>query len=311
MRTFDKSKINKILIIKTAAIGDVLLSTPVIENLRHNFPDAKIVFLTQKYCKEVLTENPYLDRVLTYDTATDSSYCLIKNIREQRYDLVVDLFGNPRTALITFLSKAKYRVGYKFRFRSYAYNIKARPRSGEVHNIEFNLDALRILGLNIISYKPYFGFNEIQNEFANNFFNRNHLSEKNVIGINPGGTWPTKVWYIEKFAELINLLKNKYKILIFWGYESERIEAEKLKQTAGDNIYLIPEVDLKYMASLIKKCRVFITNDTGPMHIAWALGVRVAAIFGPTNSKLQGPLNDNSLVLQNESLPCLGCNLTK
>lgn len=105
---FDKSEVNKILIIKIAAIGDVLLSTPVIENLRNNFPDAQINFLTQRFCRDVLADNPFLSAheggVLTYDLSLgDSSRCIIKNIRKQKYDLVIDLFGNPRTALITYL----------------------------------------------------------------------------------------------------------------------------------------------------------------------------------------------------------------
>ena len=161
MKKFDKSKINKILVIKPAAIGDVLLSTPVVENLRYSFPDAEIYFLTQKFCKEVLTGNPFITRVLTYDLSLDGGWFIIKNIRKQRYDLIIDLFGNPRTALITYLSRAKYKVGFKFRQRKYAYNIKLDSRGGEVHNAEFNLDALRALGLEVKTSAPRFYINHV------------------------------------------------------------------------------------------------------------------------------------------------------
>lgn len=309
---FDKSLVKKILIIKPGAIGDVLLSTPVIENLRLNFPYAEINYLTQSFCKDVLTDNPYLTRVLTYDLKKgDSSYCLIKNIHNQKYDLIIDLFCNPRTAIITLNSEAKYRVGFPFSWRRIAYNIKVKPRSSEVHNIEFNLDTLRALGLKIITSKPKFFINAVHEEFANKFFAENNLAGSTVIGINPSGTWETKVWYPEKFAELAKRLGEKNKILIFWGYEKERLEAEKIRAAVGNNALLIPEVNLKYMGALLKKCDLLVTNDTGPMHIAWSMGVSVAAIFGPTNSHLQGPLNENSLIIKNESLPCLGCNLTK
>ena len=306
----DKNRINKILVIKPAAIGDVLLCTPVAENLRHNFPDAKIVFLTQKFCKEVLTGNPFIDRILTYDLKLDSGRCIIRNIRKQKYDLVIDLFGNPRTAVITFWSGAKYKVGYKFNWRSIAYNIKVTPRGGEVRNIEFNLDSLRALGLEIITDKPMFYINSVHAEFADKFFNENGLNEGNVIGINPSGTWETKVWYSEKFIELIKKLSSKYKFLLFWGNDKELETAQKIKDAAGGNTYLIPETDLKYMAAMQMKCKAFLTNDTGPMHIAWVSGVNTAAIFGPTNPQLQGPVSKNSLVIRNEGLPCLGCNLT-
>jgi lipopolysaccharide heptosyltransferase II len=309
---FNKAKVHKILVIKQSAIGDVLLSTPVVENLKHNFPDAEINFLTQNYCKDILTGNPFLSRVLTYDiNKGDSSYCLIKNIHDQKYDLIIDLFCNPRTAILVLNSEARYRVGYKFSWRRVAYNIKVKPRGSEVHNIEFNLDSLRALGLEIITNKPRFFINPVHKEFADRFFEQNGLNGAEVFGINPSGTWPTKVWGTDKFTELAKRLSVKYKILVFWGYEKEKAEAEKIKNDVGERAVIIPEVNLKYMGALAGKCSMFITNDTGPMHIAWSLGVNVAAIFGPTNSHLQGPLSENSIIIKNESLSCLGCNLTK
>jgi len=308
----NKENIKKILIIKPGAIGDVLLATPVIENLRHHFPDAVINFLTQNFCREVLVDNPYLNRVLTYDIGKgDSSYCLIRNIHNQKYDLIIDLFCNPRTAIIVFNSEAKYKVGYRFGWRSLAYNIKIKPRGSKVHNIEFNLDSIRALGLEVIADKPKFYINAVHEEFAEKFFEDNGLVGRRVIGINPSGTWPTKVWPAEKFAELGKRLGEDSKILVFWGYGKEKEEAMRIKESIGESALIIPEVNLKYMGALLKKCALFVTNDTGPMHVAWILGVNTAAIFGPTNSHLQGPLSKNSIVLKNEALKCLGCNLTK
>lgn len=309
--TFDKKRVNKILVIKQGAIGDVLLSTPVIENIRISFPDAEINFLTQSLCIEVLRGNPYLNRILTYDIGNgDSSVCLLKNINKQKYDLVIDLFGNPRTALLTFNSDARYRVGYRFGWRKFAYNIKVKPRGGEVHNIEFNLDSVRALGLNIFTDKPYFYINKIHNDFAKEFITANGLTGKKIVGFNPAGTWQTKVWSSEKWAELGKMFGDDTAILLFWGYEKEKQLAEHIKNNIGSKAILIPEVNLKYMASLMKKCSLFVSNDTGPMHIAWVCGVNTAAIFGPTNSHLQGPRSKNSIIIKNESLSCLGCNLT-
>lgn len=308
---FQKGKVNKILVIKPAAIGDVLLATPVIENLRHNFLNAEINFITQKICKEVLTGNPFLTKALTYDLKYDTTGFLIKHLSRQKYDLVIDLFGNPRTAIITYMIEARYRVGYKFNWRTLAYNIRVVPRRKEVHNIEFNLDSLRKLGLEIISSKPVFVINNFHNEFADKFFTKNSLSGKTIIGMNPSGTWPTKVWYKEKFISLGKKFSDKYKVLIFWGNEKERIEAEIIRNEIGDSALLIPEVNLKYMGALMKKCSVVVTNDTGPMHIGWVLGVKIVALFGPTIPELQGPLNSNSVIVKNEKLNCLGCNLTK
>ncbi|MCC6865117.1 MAG: glycosyltransferase family 9 protein [Ignavibacteria bacterium] len=309
---FNKDKVNKILVIKPGAIGDVLLSTPVIENLRYHFPHAEINFLTQSYCREVLTENPYLSRILTYDIGKgDSSWCLLKNINKQNYDLIIDLFGNPRTAILVFNSDAKYKVGFRFKWRALAYNIKVTPRGNIVHNVEFNLDALRALGMEIITSQPKIFLNGVHFEFAKRFFSGNSLDPAKTIGFNPSGTWQTKVWYKDKWIELGRKFSTEYKILLFWGYEEERKLALEIKAGIGENAVLIPEVNLKYMAALINKCRLFVSNDTGPMHLSWVTGTNTAAIFGPTNSNLQGPLSSNSIVIKNEKLTCLGCNLTR
>lgn len=289
-----------------------MLSTPVIENIRNNFPEAEVNFLTQNYCIEVLRGNPYLNRILTYDILKgDSSICLLKNINKQKYDLVIDLFGNPRTALITFNSEARYRVGYRFGWRQMAYNIKVKPRGGEVHNIEFNLDSLRTIGLNVLTSKPYFYLNEVHLSNAREFIVTNNIAGKKIIGFNPAGTWQTKVWPAEYWSELGKMFGDDSVILLFWGYEKEKQLAEEIKNNIGKNAVLIPEVNLKYMAALMKQCTLLLTNDTGPMHIAWVCGVNTAAIFGPTNSHLQGPLSKKSVIINNETLNCLGCNLTK
>ncbi|MCX7878615.1 MAG: glycosyltransferase family 9 protein [Ignavibacteria bacterium] len=309
---FDRDRVQKILVIKTGAIGDVLLATPVIENLRYNFPHAEINFLTQRFCSEVLKDNPFLNRLLTYDLSLgDSSLCLLKNINHQKYDLIIDLLSNPRTALITFNSDAKYRVGFPFGWRRFAYNIKVKSRSSDVHNIEFNLDALRRLGLDIITSSPKIYLNQLHFDFAEKFFHANNPEGKKVIGLNPCGTWATKVWPLDKFKQLAKLLVKDFKVFLFWGYENELKLVQEIKNAAGDDAEIIPRVNLRYMTALGVRCELFITNDSGPMHLVWAAGGKLLTIFGPTNPKLQGHEDENSLILRNEGLSCLGCNLTR
>ena len=187
MLKIDKTKIKKILIIKFGGIGDILLSTPVLPNLKAYFPDAEINFLTLRHSRDILIDNPYLTRAFTYDPTEDKSWCLIKNIRSQKYDLVIDLFGNPRTAFITFMSGAKYRFGFKFRGRDYAYNIKMDGRGGLVHNVEFNLDSLRALNIPIVSKKLTLPVNIVHEEFADEFIKSVNLEGKKIIGISKTG----------------------------------------------------------------------------------------------------------------------------
>lgn len=165
----DPKGVKRILVIKLRAIGDVLLSTIVLKDLRHHFPAAQIDFLTEPPSREVLEGNPSVNDLLIFDRANDNAVAFLWRLRNRRYDLVIDLFGNPRTALMTYCSRATYRVGYNFRGRQYAYNILVRARGGEVHNTEFNLDALRALEFEIVNREISFSISERDEEYAARF----------------------------------------------------------------------------------------------------------------------------------------------
>lgn len=293
-------------------MGDILLTTPVLPNLKAYFPDAEINFLTVRHSRDILIDNPYITRAFTYDASEDKSWCLIKNIRQQRYDLVIDLFGNPRTAFITFMSGAKYRFGFNFRGRNYAYNLKARGRGGEVHNVEFNLDSLRALEIPIVSKKLYLPVNIVHEEFADEFFKANDLNSKKVIGISKTGGWESKRYKIDDYIKLMDMLNEIYDInfVLFWGNEKEKENCEKIKNSIKrQNAYLIPDSPIRYLAAIIKKCDLVIGNDSGPLHVAVSMDVPTLGIYGPTNPKLQGPFGEHNLSVVNENIDCLYCNL--
>ncbi|MEO8664287.1 MAG: glycosyltransferase family 9 protein [Ignavibacteria bacterium] len=308
----EKDKINKILVIKFGGIGDILLTTPVLPNLKSYFPNSEINFLTLRHSRDILIDNPYLTRAFTYDPSEDKSWCLIKNIRNQKYDLVIDLFGNPRTALITFLSGAKYRFGFKFRGRNYAYNIKMMGRGGIVHNVDFNMDALRALEIPIVSSSLCLPLNIVHEEFADNFIRQNNIGSKKIIGISKTGGWESKRYKRDDYIELINKLNFIYDVnfILIWGNQKEREDCDYIKsKIEKQNAYVIPDSPIKYLGAIIKKCSLVIGNDSGPLHIAVAVGVPTLGIYGPTNPLLQGPYGEKNLSIVKEDLDCLYCNL--
>ncbi|CUS98912.1 glycosyltransferase family 9 protein, partial [Candidatus Kryptobacter tengchongensis] len=284
MPQISKEKINKILVVKLRAIGDVLLSTAVLKNLRYNFPNAKIDFLTEPPAKEIVDGNPFIDELIIFEREKNN---LIKfwELRKRKYDLVIDLFCNPRSALLTFITGAKYRVGYAFRGRSYAYNVKLKPRKEVHHNVEFNLDALRAIGLEIIDKEIYIQLNEEAEKFAEKFWKENNLNGKMVIALNPSGTWETKRWGIEKFAKLGDIIAKNFnaKILILWGNQKELEDAQKIFSIMEEKPLIPPKTNLKQLASILKRCSFTISNDSGPMHISTAVGTPTLGIYGPTN----------------------------
>lgn len=315
-----KPAANKILIIKLRAIGDVVLATIVISNLRQAYPHAQIDFLTERLAVEVVEGNPELNQILVLDRkriqALPAKQQLIENLRfirrlrNQKYDLVFDFFGNPRSAILTWLSGAKIRVGYNWRGRQLAYNQVVQSRAAIVHEAEFHLDALMAMDIPVQARQLSFPIDEAGSRFANQFIVKNKLNNRLLVGLNCYGGWEAKRWPLENFAALANRFVEKCQagILLLWG-PGEKSYAEKVQEKMKYPALLAPPTSLKQLGALLKQCQLLVSNDSGPMHIAAALGVPTVGIFGPTNFRLQGPYGKKNEVARKETLDCLGCNL--
>ena len=315
-------KVERILVIKLRAVGDVVLATPVPRNLRLAYPSARIDFLTEPESAGILRTLPEVDEVVLFDRrqveaagplgASKQGLELIRRIRERNYDLVFDLFGNPRTALVTRLSGAKWRVGFDWRGRKRAYNVVVPSRADQVHEVDFNLDALRWLGIKVETSQPRVVVTPEAEAEADAFFRESGLEPGRVLALNAAGGWVTKRWPVPRFAEVARRVSEEFglKSLILWG-PGELELAERLVELIGEAAVALPQTDLIGLAAYLKRSRLLLTNDSGPMHLAAAVGTPVVAIFGPTNPRLQGPYGNGHVVVRNEELDCLGCNLTR
>lgn len=303
--------IRSILVIKLRAIGDVLLSTIVTPNLRRAFPDARIDFVTERPAQDIITENPYIDDAIVFSPKKDSSLRLFSRLYHARYDLVFDLFCNPRSAQLTFATRAPVRVGYPFRGRAWAYNVHVESRADRVHNTQFNLDALRALDIptpesNLVLRIP----DEVQSWAAGYIKNRRTRSGP-VIALNSSGTWESKRWGLNHFADLADILIDTLdaNILLMHG-PGEMPDVEHIASSMHREATIPPPTTLKQLAALFACCDATISNDSGPMHISAAIGTPTLGIFGPTNPLLQGPVGRHSRWIRLEGLECLACNKT-
>ncbi|MDE3058566.1 MAG: glycosyltransferase family 9 protein [Bacteroidota bacterium] len=301
-----------ILMIKLRAIGDVLLSTPAIYNMRQAYPNATIDFLTEEFAADVVRGNPWVNDVITFSKKRDSSFGLLRTVRSRRYDLVIDLFCNPRSALVTKISGARTRAGYPFRGRRYAYNSYVSPRSDDVHNVEFNLDALRRLDIPIVSSQPFFPIDDRSKIFAGDWLKKENLTGKTIVALNPSGSWETKRWGLQHFADFGDRVAEKYdaEIVLVWGPDEEG-DAATIQMRMKHRPHIIPRTSLKQLGAILQRCSYVVSNDSGPMHIAAAVRVPTLGIFGPTTPRLQGPYGEKHAWVRNEGLDCLECNLTK
>ena len=306
-----RGDIKRILVIKLRAVGDIVLSTPVVQNLRDYFPQSEIDFLLDKFAEDVVVGNPFVSEVVSFDRSRDSGAGIIREIRKRKYDLVIDLFSNPRSAIIAGLSGASVRVGFPFRWRRYAFNVIVHPRTGNIHNVDFNLDALRRLEIPVHHRSPFLPVTEGAEAFARDWLSQNDLERKLLVALNPGGGWVTKRWGLDHYAQLGDGISNRHgaAIVVLWGPGEEsdaKIIAEKMKAPA----HLSPRTTLAQLAGILRHCTALVSNDSGPMHMAAALQVPTLGIFGPTNPLQQGPFGEKNKWIRNESLDCLECSLT-
>ena len=313
MRTsaIDKSKVKKILIVKLRGIGDVVLSTIVLDNLRKDFPQAEIDYLVEKPSAPGLEGLAEINRVLIFDRQNFlTKIKLAFAIRKNKYDLVFDFFTNPTTAQITFFSGAKFRIGFPYRGRKYAYNLFGPSERGKFHAAQLHLETLRMVGLSYLSKRLHYHIAQEAIEFADKYFSDTFSQDDFVVGICPTGGWASKKCDPDKFAEIAGAVNKKYnaKILVLWG-KSDEEDAKLIHSILGNDSVLAPSTSIQELAALISKCHILIANDSGPMHISTAVGTPVLSMHGPTSPYMQGPFGEKHEWIRKDELDCIECNL--
>ena len=309
MSKIRREEIKKILCIKPRGIGDILLSTIVLENLNAVFPQSEIHYLTEEFAKRAVENNSFVSKLLSFNK-NDFVISIIKKVRKEKYDLVFDFWSNPKTAQITFLSGAKYRVGYEKPGRKYAYNYRGKNGTMGKHSAEDNLVLLKSLEIPVVSKKIIYRTTNEEKDFAENYFEAN-ISKSNgpVIGIIPSGGWESKRCDAAKWIEICENIREKFntQFLILWGQGDEN-DAQNIFQVLKQYSILGPKTTFGQLSGLIEKCELIIANDSGPMHVSAALGRRTLGIFGPTDPEAHRPYSENSSFVIHSELHCIKCN---
>jgi heptosyltransferase III len=311
MIKFDKSKIRKVLIIKPRGIGDLVLSTIMIDNLKSYLPGVKIDYLTEPFAKPSIEDNPNINKILTMKK-TEFPLWVALRIRRERYDLMIDSWSNPRSAQITFLSGVKYRVGFGYRGRKYAYNIPATSERGAEHAAEHNLELLKAIHVPITSKNVQYFLSSSTKDYARSIYNNYFKDDDFVVGIIPSCGRESGRCEVSKWKEICQRINQEYdaKFFIIWG-PGDKDDADNISKSIGDRAIVAPKTDLKQMAGLINSCNIVIANDSGPMHISAALGRPTLGIFGPTNPIGHRPYSPISDYVIKEDLFCIVCHKIK
>lgn len=305
-------RVSKILIIQTAFIGDVILTTPLIQAVRQRFPSSVIDILVIPAAVNVIENNPAIRTILIYDKKRKGRrihglYRIMLTLRREKYDLVLCPHRSFRSALLARCSKAAQRIAFRRSAGACLFTHRVPYRSDR-HEVERNLSLLDPFGHQPHEPKPVIYPDDADRAIIARLVEKQD-SVQRFLAIAPGSVWKTKRWPLEHFQELIRLLPDHLGVFLIGGKEDvvlchaiAQIAPERMVNTAG-------QLTLRQSAELIRRCTMLLSNDSAPTHLASAMGVPTIVIFGPTVPAFGfGPLAPRSRVMEKE-LPCRPCSI--
>jgi len=309
MNTIKEPK--KILIMKFRNIGDVLLTTPLIKNLKLNYPDALIDIAVNKGTQEMVTLNPNINEVLIYDREYIKSLSSFQRIiveikfawkiRKNKYDIVINTTKGDRGAQIALLSGADIKIGYKSGKNFLTQNVfdYLLPNQGLRHTLEMDLDALRVLNLPIREKKSEIFWSDEDKQKVDLLLNQENLNRLSFIHIHAVSRWMFKCINDQTMATIIDYCQEQLEVKVVLTAAPVKQELEKLESilslSKSEPLNFAGKLTLKQTAYLNSAAKFFIGVDTAIMHISAANNIPALAFFGPSGADHWGPW-DNDLM---------------
>ncbi len=285
----------RILVIRLSSLGDIILTTPVLDTLKENYKNSEIYFLTKRKYQGLFESDPRISSVIYFesegkDKGLSGLLRLIRRLNQENFYLVVDLHSNLRSFFIRHLVKARKKIWYHKRLiprflMVYFKKWKVKP----VSTIDCYLEGLKKIGLKNYNRIPKLYSKNEEGLWADNYLLESGVKKDEVLmGIAPGAKWETKRWDKDKFSFLAKSLSQELssKFLLV-GDKNDQMLIEDIKAYVGEgNVIQAIDLPLNRLIALVERCELFISNDSGPMHLASALGIPTIGIFGPTHPGL-------------------------
>jgi ADP-heptose:LPS heptosyltransferase len=302
-----------ILVIDFGQLGDVVMSLPALRAIRERFSDAQISVLVGKPAAEIIGMSGYanitipVDRVALRDGSKIVSIAriikLVSQVRKTKYDFVIDLNSLSETNLLGFLSGAQHRLFSHRPGRSIDYlaNFKPRPprEVKESHLVDRYLDVLKPLDIVNASRIPYLKTNPIADQVVESLLKKEKAQSNNLlVGVFPGSSQPDNRWPIERFAELSDYLvrNDRVRVIVFGGPE-ERELIRQHKQLFPSTTVVFDQLTIPQLASALARLTLLVSNDTGPMHIAAAVGTTVIDLLNRPTPNTYVPVGDKHRIM--------------
>jgi lipopolysaccharide heptosyltransferase II len=318
MEQIDFKNIKRLLIRSTNWIGDAVMTTPAVRAIRKCFPNTHISLLAKPWVVPVFKNSEHIDRLLIYNDegrhkGLFGKFRLARDLKKYHFDAAILLQNAFEAALITFLAGIPFRIGYDTDVRQLllTHAVSCTNEIKKKHQTDYYLNIVRGIGMEEDNRELYLKLNQKDRFRAEKILLEQHLSlDDKIVGINPGATYgPAKQWPLDRYARLADKIQafTGGRIIIFGGPNDRKLGEKILQRMRHRPIDLTGKTRLGEAMALIERCDLFITNDSGLMHVAAALDVPLIAVFGSTNSITTGPLSQNSRIVQVplECSPCL------
>lgn len=287
----------KILVINTKFIGDLILSTPGLAALRKKNPNAEIVLMTRKGYEATLKNNPNINRIIPFDFKIKKKNFVkrivaevnfIRSIRSERFDAVISLHPGDRIAFLTWFSGAKVRIAPRKQPFNFLFNVLVDVEEDSISYLEYYNKLISAFTNEPVDGKTDFFISTEEKNWADQFLSNNNVTSGDLlIGMHPGASEQTKIWPSQYFAELIKRFPpvEKIKILLIAGPKEEEIVKKIHEEIDTKSLFIYQSENINHTAALIKKCKLFISNDTGTRHLSVALKTPVIALMPDDNQQ--------------------------
>jgi len=309
---------NNILIIRTDRIGDVILSLPLAVLIKKHFPECKVSFLLKEYTKDLVCDHPYIDDVIILQESNGKIpiFTNVNRLKSKFFDASIIVYPTFITALIVFLSRIKFRIGSGYRWYSFLFNkrIYEHRKYAEKHELEFNVNLLQTFGIRESISPKNVDFNiqidKTKLEKVKNILSESGVDSKGKLVIaHPGSGGSAIDLFPGKFSQLVqNLTKLENTTLVITG-SADDIDICRTVACESDSINYAGQFNLSELTALISLCDVFISNSTGPIHIAAALGIFVVGFYPKIlacSPERWGPYTSKKLIFMPE-IECFDC----
>jgi lipopolysaccharide heptosyltransferase II len=313
---------SKIIVRLPSWVGDTVMAVPFLHTLREIYPDSHITAAGKKWVISLFHNFPHIDDLWEIDPGDVSSpsFSMIKKLRREKFDLGFLLTNSFRSALIFYAGNVKKRVGYNLDMRRFLLNqaVKADQAILEKHMVEYYLNLLSPftdISKHEIKMKLY--PREKEREEVKKLLLENGWDGKSsLIGINPFAfQWTSKRWPHERFAELTNILMDKFQVqCVFSSVEKDRPLFEKIQKLCTKKLIdMVGKIPLSHVPALMENYKLFVTNDSGLMHVAATMDTPVVAIFGSTDFKRTSPYSKKTILIRKDQdhPPCMNPECTR